>query len=138
MEPLSALTITTLAFISIKASETLIEKFTEAALTKANKLREEIWKKLKGNSEAEKALQAAEKGSEEDLEIVADYLKIAMREDLEFRKKIVTLAKEIEAGRRENKNINTQINRDYARGTQNIVSGGRTIIAENVTINENS
>ena len=134
MEPLSALTITTLAFISIKASETLIEKFTEAALTKANKLREKIWNKLKGHSEAEKALQAAEKGSEEDLEIVADYLKIAMREDPEFAKEIEALAEEIEA-LAEDKSIMTQINRDQSTGFQNEIKGGENYIG-NITINK--
>ena len=130
MEPLSALAITTLAFISVKASETVIEKFTEAALDKANKLREKIWNKLKGRPEAEKALQAAKNGSQEDLEAVADYLKIAMREDPEFRKEIEELAKEVEAGKIEDKSTMTQINRDQSKGFQTKVEGGTAYIGE--------
>ena len=134
MEPLSALAITTLAFISIKASETVIEKFTEVALDKANELREKIWHKLKGNSAAEKALQAAKNGSEEDLEAVADYLKIAMREDPEFRQEIEELAKEVEAGKIEDQSTMTQINRDQSTGFQNQVEGGTAYIAKEIHI----
>ncbi len=130
MEPLSAIAITTLAFISVKASETVIEKFTEAALDKANKLREKIWNKLEGRPEAEKALQAAKNGSQEDLEAVADYLKIAMREDPEFRKEIEELAKEVEAGKIEDKSAMTQINRDQSKGFQTKVEGGTAYIGE--------
>lgn len=126
MEPLSALTITTLAFISVKASETIIEKFTEAALTKANQLREKIWHKLKGRTEAEKALRAAEKGSPEDLKVVADYLKIAMLEDTEFRKEIEELAKEVEAGKKENPNTLTQTNQDNSTGYQTQINQPQT------------
>lgn len=130
MEPLSAIAITTLAFISVKASETVIEKFTEAALDKANKLREKIWNKLEGRPKAEKALQAAKNGSQEDLEAVADYLKIAMREDPEFRKEIEELAKEVEAGKIEDKSTMTQINRDQSKGFQTKVEGGTAYIRE--------
>ncbi len=136
MEPLSALTITTLAFISIKASETIIEKFTEAALTKANKLRDKIWNKLRNKPEGLKALEAAaEKDSPENLEAVADYLKIAMREDAEFRKEIEELAKEVEAGKKENPNTLTQINQDQSTGFQNEIKGGENYIG-NITINQ--
>ena len=123
MEPLSSLAITTLAFISIKASETIIEKFTEAAFDKAKKLHEKIWNKLRNKPEAVKALEAAaEKDSQENLEAVADYLKIAMREDTKFKKEIEELAKEVEAGKKENPNTLTQINQDQSTGYQTQVN----------------
>ena len=93
MEPIA---IATLAFIGTKVGETLVEKFTEAVLPKANALRQKIWDKLRGNPNAEIALQAAENGSATDLEVVADYLKIAMREDNEFAGEVKQLAEEIE------------------------------------------
>ena len=123
MEPLSALAITTLAFISIKASETIIEKFTEATLNKAQELPKKIWNKLKNQPGALKALEAAkENNSTENLEAVADYLKIAMREDTEFKKEIEELAKEVEAGKKEKPNTLTQINRDNSTGYQTQVN----------------
>lgn len=127
MEPLSALAITTLAFISIKASETIIERFTDAALNKAQELHKKIWNKLKNKPEALKALEAAsEKDSPENLEAVADYLKIAMREDAEFRKEIEELAKEVEAGKKEKPNTLTQINQDNSTGYQTQVNQPQT------------
>ena len=93
MEPIA---IATLAFIGTKVGEILVEKFTEAVLPKANALRQKIWDKLRGNPNAEIALQAAENGSATDLEVVADYLKIAMREDADFAGEVKQLAEEIE------------------------------------------
>ncbi|ELS04509.1 hypothetical protein Xen7305DRAFT_00042430 [Xenococcus sp. PCC 7305] len=137
MEPLSSLAITTLAFISLKASETVIEKFTETALTKANELREKIWHKLQGNSAAKKALQAAQDGSETDLEAVADYLKIAMREDPEFAEEIKVLAEEIEAEKIEDQSVWKMIIRDQGTGSQieNRNTGGENY-SGNITINK--
>lgn len=134
MEPLSAIAITALAFISITAAETAFAKFTESALEKANELRGKIWHKLQGNTQAAKALEAAKNGSEADLEAVADYLKIAMREDPEFKKEIEELAQEIEAGKLEEKSTMTQINRDQSTGFQNKVEGGTAYIAKEIHI----
>ena len=69
MEPITVATIVALVF------QTTVEKFTEAALEKINTLRQIIWNKLKANPHAEKALQAAEKGSKTDLEKVVDFHK---------------------------------------------------------------
>lgn len=94
MEPLTSATIATLAFT--KAFEKSIEKFTEATWNKINNLRQKIWQKLRGNSEAEKALAAAEKGSKADLDLVAQYLKQQMEWDNQFTQEVQTLAREIQ------------------------------------------
>jgi protease II len=93
MEPLTAGAIVTLAFK--KAFEKTIEKFTEAALVKMDKLRKKIWDKLRGNIKAETALAAAEKGSKADLDTVTAYLRVEMDKDEQFAQDVQTLAKEI-------------------------------------------
>ncbi len=93
MEPLTAGAIATLAFT--KAFEKTIEKFTEAALVKMDKLRKKIWDKLRGNIRAETALAAAEKGSKADLDTVTAYLRVEMDEDEQFAQEVQTIAKEI-------------------------------------------
>ncbi|BAY45434.1 hypothetical protein SAMD00079811_30370 [Scytonema sp. HK-05] len=93
MEPLTAGAIATLAFT--KAFEKTIEKFTEAALVKMNKLRKKIWDKLRGNIKAETALAAAEKGSKPDLDTVTAYLRVEMDKDEQFAQEVQTLARDI-------------------------------------------
>ncbi|MBW4591905.1 MAG: hypothetical protein KME46_03005 [Brasilonema angustatum HA4187-MV1] len=93
MEPLTAGAIATLAFT--KAFEKTIEKFTEAALVKMDKLRKKIWDKLRGNIKAETALAAAEKGSKADLDTVTAYLRVEMDKDERFAQDVQTLAREI-------------------------------------------
>ncbi|MEH2014183.1 hypothetical protein [Nostoc sp.] len=93
MEPLTAGAIATLVFT--KAFEKTIEKFTEAALVKMDKLRKKIWDKLRGNIKAETALAAAEKGSKADLDTVTAYLRVEMDKDKQFAQEVQTLAKEI-------------------------------------------
>jgi hypothetical protein len=55
MEPLTASVIITLAFTKI--FEKTIEKFTEAALTKMDELRQKIFNKFQGNVKVETALK---------------------------------------------------------------------------------
>ncbi len=93
MEPLTAGAIATLAFT--KAFEKTIEKFTEAALVKMDKLRKKIWDKLRGNIKAETALAAAEKGSKADLDTVTAYLRVEMDKDEQFAQEVQTLARDI-------------------------------------------
>jgi len=93
MEPLTATAIATLAFT--KCFETTIEKLTEAALSKMDELRQKIWKKLRGNPNAENALVAVEQGSKADLDKVAAYLQVALTEDDHFKQEVEQLAKEI-------------------------------------------
>gem|GEM_PF-822608 len=116
VEPLSATAIATLAFIGGTAAGTVVEKLTEAALEKTSELRKKIWDKLRGNPSAEKALEAAEEGSDTELETVADYLKIAMREDPDFAAEIQELAQAIEGETQQSKSPVTQINQDNAQG----------------------
>lgn len=93
MEPLTAAVLANLAFT--KCFETTIEKFTEAALSKMDKLRQKIWNKLRGNSNAENAIVAVEQGSKADLEKVAAYLQVALTEDEQFKQEVEQLAREI-------------------------------------------
>ena len=94
MEPITAATVATLAFT--KAFEKTIEKFTEATWNKIEALRKKIWHKLGGNKQAEKALTAAETGSKQDLDKVAQYLEHEMEWDKNFAQEVQTLAREIE------------------------------------------
>ncbi len=93
MEPITTAAIVTLAFS--KFFEKGFEKLSEAALEKCDRLREIIWNKLRGNPNAEKALTAVEQRSTSEIETVADYLRVAMREDETFANDVNTLAREI-------------------------------------------
>ncbi|WP_414624237.1 hypothetical protein [Calothrix sp. CCY 0018] len=93
MEPITAVSIATLAFT--KAFEKTIEKITEATWNKIDALRKKIWHKLGGNQAAQKALTAAETGSQQDLELVAQYLEREMEWDKNFAQEVQTLAREI-------------------------------------------
>ena len=116
---MESIAIATLAFIGTKVAETLVEKFTEAALPKANTLRRKLWDKLQGNGNAEIALQGAENGSQADLEAVAKYLDLAMFEDPEFAEEVNKLVKEIEDERKDKQISITQVMKDNAKGYQN-------------------
>ena len=94
MEPITTGFIVTLAFT--KAFETTIEKFTEAAVAKMDRLRQKIWDKLRGNPKAENAIAAVEQGSKADIEKVAAYLQVAMDVDDNFAQEVETLAREIQ------------------------------------------
>jgi len=94
MEPLTTGAIATLAFT--KAFEKSIEKFTEATWNKINALREKIWQKLSSNKDAQKALNGADKGSQQDLDLVAQYLEQEMEWDTNFAQEVETLARQIQ------------------------------------------
>jgi len=115
--------------------QTTVEKFTEAALEKINTLRQIIWNKLKANPNAEKALQAAEKGSKTDLEKVADYLKVAMNDEADFAEKVKGLATEIQSLKIQD---NSSMNQANYGGTnfQNKVEGGEVYQAATININK--
>ena len=108
--------IASLAFAKI--FETTIEKFTETALGKIDRLREKIWDKLRGNPKAESALAEVENGSKADLNKVIAYLQVVMTEEPEFAKELETLAREIEAEKVQDNSTMTQINRDNSIGNQ--------------------
>jgi hypothetical protein len=97
-EPVTLTVITTavVGFLFTKVAETLTAKATEAVLPKINKLRQKVWDKLSGNPLARAEINKTEKpGEKPDLEVIADYLKTAMREDQPFAKEIQNLVDEI-------------------------------------------
>ena len=128
MEPITVATIVALVF------QTTVEKFTEAALEKINTLRQIIWNKLQANPKAEKALQAAEKGSKTDLEKVADYLKVAMNDEADFAEKVKGLATEIQSLKIQDNSSMNQTN----SGGQNLQNQGEVgEVYQATTININ-
>jgi hypothetical protein len=128
MEPITVATIVALVF------QTTVEKFTEAALEKINTLRQIIWNKLQANPKAEKALQAAEKGSKTDLEKVADYLKVAMNDEADFAEKVKGLATEIQSLKIQDNSSMNQAN----SGGQNLQNQGEVgEVYQAATININ-
>lgn len=94
MEPITATAIATLAFT--KAFEKSIEKFTEATWNKIDGLRKKIWQKFDKDQAAQNALTAADTGSQQDLDLVAQYLEQAMEWDTSFAQQVQTLAREIQ------------------------------------------
>ncbi|AFY56870.1 hypothetical protein Riv7116_4449 [Rivularia sp. PCC 7116] len=94
MEAITASAIATLAFT--KAFEKSIEKFTEATWNKIDSLRKKIWLKFGNNQAAQNALTAADKGSGQDLDLVAQYLEKEMEWDTSFAQEVQNLAREIQ------------------------------------------
>ncbi|MCW5318404.1 hypothetical protein GTQ43_33190 [Nostoc sp. KVJ3] len=94
MEPLTAGAIATLAF-NTAFGET-IKNLTKATLDKIDALGKKIWHKTRGKAGAQIALEKAEKGSQTDLEKVAQYLQAVMLEDPDFATEIEKLAREIQ------------------------------------------
>ena len=129
MEPITVATIVALVF------QTTVEKFTEAALEKINTLRQIIWNKLKDNPKAEKALQAAEKGSKTDLEKVADYLKVAMNDEADFAEKVKGLATEIQSLKIQDNSSMNQAN-SGGQNFQNQGEVGEVYQAATININK--
>jgi hypothetical protein len=86
-------------FVKSGAGE-LAKKFTAEAIAKMGQLRELIWNKLKGNPDAEEALEKVHAGSEEEIPDVVTYLKSAMNNDREFASQVQAIAQEINAGRK--------------------------------------
>ncbi|MGD1804043.1 hypothetical protein ACP6PL_01185 [Dapis sp. BLCC M126] len=132
MEPVSltAAAIATLAFT--KALEKTVEKFTEGALKKMDELRLKIWDRLKGNSKAEKAITAVEQGSKQEIERLAVYLQDVMEDDQEFAAEVQALAKEIEAGKKQEPGMNQYLY-DSAKGIQQVkAEGGTNYIAAEI------
>ena len=97
MEPITATTITTLAFS--KAFEKTIEKFTESAWNLIDDLRKKVGDKIKScfPQKADKFLQEADSGSEKALSSVANCLTFVMAEEPEFAEELKALVREIES-----------------------------------------
>jgi hypothetical protein len=135
MEPLSSLTASAIAslafqeFIKSGAGE-LAKKFTAEAIARMNDLRELIWQKLQGNSDAVAAIEQAKHGSEEVLSELATDLKRAMDKDPEFASQVQAIAQEIHAGKIQDNSSMVQNNSGNARGWQTKVEGGTAYIGE--------
>ncbi len=82
-------------FLFTKVAETLTSKAVEAVIPKMNELRQKIWGKLRGYPQANIEITKAEQGMEIDLDLIADYLKVAMRQDPQFDKEVQDLTNEI-------------------------------------------
>ena len=123
MELLTVSAIATLAFTKI--FEKTIEKFTEAALTKMDELRQRIWEKLGSDSKAKSALAAVEQGNKSELKRVEIYLEDAMRSDPQFADEVQLLAQEINAGKLQDNSSMTQNNFDSSTGYQTRVETER-------------
>ncbi|MBD1935216.1 hypothetical protein H6F79_25900 [Trichocoleus sp. FACHB-69] len=81
------------------------------------KLRQKIKNKLRGNPDAERAIQAVEQGSKPELVQVTEYLQACMDKEPAFAQEIQMMAKEIQISNTQD-NSKTQINRDNAKGYQ--------------------
>lgn len=129
MEPLSAIAITSLAFIATKAGEKALDKSLDAVWDKVNLLRKKISDKLRGDDYAESALQKAEAGDRKAFEDIADCLKLAMKRDPEFAEEIQLLASELDQEISKNDGM-TQNNYDQAQGYQVKNLGGTNYIGD--------
>ena len=132
MEP-TTLTVTVIATLAFKkflesSATELGKKFTTEAINKMEELRKKIWNKLRGNSDAEKALKNVEQGIKEDLLDVATYLKAAMNKDEEFASQVEIIAQEINAGKIEDKSSMTMITRDSSTGYQTKVEAKTSFV----------
>lgn len=135
MEPtaLTAAAIVSLAFT--KVFETTVEKFTEAALAKTDRLREKIWDKLRGNHTAEVALTEVENNrSKAHLDQIAAFVQVAMIQDQQFAQKIQAIAQEINASKLQDNSM-TQNNHDNSTGYQIKNEGGENYTG-NITIHK--
>lgn len=81
-------------FIEGGAGE-LGRKVTEGITNKIQQMGQAVWPRLKGNPEALKVLQAAEKGSIEDTQKLKNYLDALWTNNPEFGEQVQQLAKEI-------------------------------------------
>lgn len=102
MEPvtITAATIATLAFTKFLEGSAgkAAEKFTEAAFTKMDDLRKQIWAKLRGRARVEEVKTSIEKTAqvtEAQVNQLAAYLQVAMDDDPQFANQIQTIAHEI-------------------------------------------
>ena len=133
-DPATALTVTVIADLAFKtfletAAGEAAKKFTEAALSKMDELRQKIVGRLRGVEGAKAAITKLEtqSGTAADVETVADYLRIAMREDPQFADELTVLAKEIKAGKIQDNSQMNQSNYDSSTGFQGKAEQGGTL-----------
>ncbi|WP_414623885.1 hypothetical protein [Calothrix sp. CCY 0018] len=139
MEVITTSAIATLAFT--KAFEKSIEKFTEATWNKISALRKKIWQKFGKNEAAQNALTAADTGSQQDLDLVAQHLEQEMEWDTNFAQEVQTLAREIQQeiniGEIQGQNVQNVYG---GQAEQNIVTGNNAPVIQggsghNITFN---
>jgi hypothetical protein len=135
---LTASAIATLAFqkfIESGAGE-LAKKFTEAAITKMDDLRQKVVEKLRGKStRIDEALVKAEQGDRAALDTIVKNLDVLMDEHPDFATELTVLAHEINAGKLVD---NSSMNQTNYGGTnfQTKVEGGKVYQAETIHITE--
>lgn len=136
MEPATLSAVAIVGFVFTKVAETLINKGTEAVLPKIDDLRKKIISKLKNTQIPKDEIDKAEKGLEPDLELLADYLKIAMREDLQFKEEVGNLANEINQELEEKGEGCNVMNVYGGKAYQQNQNKGEIYNAETITINK--
>ena len=142
-EPVTAITASALAtlafqkFIESGAGE-LAKKFTGAAISKMDELRQKIWDKLRGKSpRVDEALLKAEQGDRAALATIARNLDVVMDENPDFAREVQAIAQEINAGKLLDQSSMTMHVSDQARGWQTKVEGGTAYVGE-VHVHERS
>jgi CHAT domain-containing protein len=135
-EPVTAITASALAtlafqkFIESGAGE-LAKKFTGAAISKMDELRQKIWDKLRGKSpRVDEALAQVEQGDRAALATIARNLDVVMEENPAFAREVQAIAQQINAGRLLDQSSMTMHVSDQARGYQVKVEGGTAYIGE--------
>jgi hypothetical protein len=134
-DPVTAMTASAIASLAFQefvksGAGDLAKRFTGEAIAKMGQLRDLIWNKLKGNPDAEEALQNVQAGLEEEVSDVATYLKSAMKNDQDFAAQVQAIAKEIHAGKLQDNSSMVQNNSENARGWQTKVEGGTAYIGD--------
>ena len=124
-------------FVFKKVAETLTAKAIEAVLPKINQLRQKIWDKLRGNPQANVEITKAEQGVETDLELIADYLKVAMRQDPQFAKEVQDLANEINQALEDEGQGKNVMNVYGGKAYQQNQNQGEIYNADTITIHKN-
>lgn len=105
-DPATALTVAVITELAFKkfletAAGEAAKQFTQSALSKMDDLRKKIVGRLGTQQGATEAIVKLESqsGTAADVEAIADYLKIAMREDPQFANELRLMAQEINAGK---------------------------------------
>jgi len=140
----AALTAAAIAELAFKkfmetAAGELAKQFTQTALTKMDELRQKVVARIKGVAPVDNAVAKLEgnNGNENDLETVADYLKIAMREDPTFADELKQMAEFINNGKIQDNSQMIQNNSDNATGFMGKAEQGSKLYqATSITINE--
>jgi hypothetical protein len=119
--PLTAGAILTLAFQKFIESSVgeMAKHFTTEAIATMDKLRNQIWSKLRGKGGVEEtklSIERENRATLKEINQIAPILEAAMDEDAQFGAEIQALARHIEAGRLIDQSTMLQTNRDQSRG----------------------